>query len=247
MNGFVNVSGLRPILNPIKQRLEKLLQGVFPEENVDIKGSEFGATINQLYLSDHDKLMSIYKVLDRTPEMISAPFSPEVYGAVKSVGLKAPVLSSYPTWRLDLYNNRKNRWFPWHQENYHESFSANGVTLWAPLHKVGESESAQSMYIKPGSHKFGTLVLGKNKFDVVDERVKGIKEECVELEYGEGIIFNNYVLHKSGIIQRENAVRLTVQFRFDDLEDTEYKNSGWPQNYKIEDSVDTEKYPDLPH
>ena len=76
MNGFVNVSGLRPILKPIKQRLGKLLQAVFAEENIDIEGSEFGTTINQLYLSDYDKLMSIYKVLDRTPEMISAPFSP---------------------------------------------------------------------------------------------------------------------------------------------------------------------------
>ena len=102
------------------------------------------------------------------------------------------------------------------------------------------------MYVKPRSHQFGTLEIGENKFDIADERVSELDEKCVELEYGQGIIFNNFLVHRSGVITQKGGARMSVQIRFDDLDDVEYSRRGWPQNYRIVDAVDTMKFPDLP-
>jgi len=246
-NGFCKVSGLEPILTPLKKRIERLFISAFPNEDFDIEDQKFPVLINKLFLSDRERVLSIYQVLDRTPEMIATTFNEKIMAALKSIGLTNPALSSYPTWRLDLFNNTQNRWFPWHQENYHESFSDGGVTLWAPLHKVGQDQPSKSIFVKPGSHKFGTLDIGKNKFDIIDKRVENIPDQCVELEYGEGVLFSNYLVHKSGIIEQEGAMRFSIQLRYDDLDDKKYLENGWPQNYVIQDAVDTQKFPDLPN
>jgi hypothetical protein len=237
-DGFAVVDGFAEVMNLVKRRFHQILSqfmsGVPPLENEPA----FAAWVIDAYRIDKSRLMTVYAVLDRSFEMITASVSSPVRACLAGVGLGDPVLSSYPTWRLDVGDNPERRWFPWHQEKYHREFSDTGVTIWVPMHAVGDAVPCQTIHVKPGSHRFGTVQYGESKFDIIDPRVADMPEVPVRLEFGQGVVFSNFLIHRSGVITDPAGLRMSLQLRYDDLADEEYKGRGWPANYRIVDVKD---------
>lgn len=240
-DGFAVLSGLEHVFKPVRNRLEYLLSQQFPDIPPFSQFEDFSTYLINAYEQEKNKLLAVYTCLDRTLEIIQASIHPDIIDNLTKLGLN-PIFSNYPTWRLDVVNNSKHRWFPWHQEKYHDRFSDTGVTLWAPLHKIGPETKASSICVKPGSHKLKKVELGTHKFIITDPRLNDFETVPVFLEFGQCVVFSNYLLHKSGIISDENGIRLSLQFRYDDLNDEEYRRAGWPSNYVITDAVDEDKY-----
>jgi hypothetical protein len=164
--------------------------------------------------------------------MIALSSSAKIKAALSGI-VSYPVISSYPTWRLDVQANPGTRWFPWHQEKYNDRFSDLGVTFWMPMHDVSPDLPSSTLYIKPGSHRYGMLATGRDKFDVVDSRASEFPELGLELKLGQAVVMSNFLLHRSGVINDPNGVRLSIQLRYDDANDKKWKTNGWPANFKI--------------
>lgn len=234
--GFIVLQGLAGVLDPVRRRLEALLRDCFAGAPGFADFDTLSTYLNERYMSEREALLHVYSVLDRTPELVRAGVSAEILDVLRNAGLADPILSSYPTWRLDLHVNPPQRTFPWHQEKYHDLFSDRGVSIWAPLHAVSATLPSNTLWVKPGSHRFGVLRTGQDKFDIVDERVAGLRELPLNLEFGEAVLFSNLLLHRSGAITHPYGMRLSLQFRYDDLNDAEYRGQGWPANFKLVDA-----------
>lgn len=241
-NGFARFQGFKDVFLPIKLKLFKILKSTFPDIPSMEQYEDFAAFIVEKYETQKKDLLSLYDVLDRVPEMAAACSHPKMLEALNSLGLQTPLLSSYPTWRLDLCNNPHERWFPWHQDRYHDNFSNNSVTVWIPLFDVGPKMKSKSLGIKVGSHKLGVLETGATKFQITDRRFEELPEYELELKFGDFAVINSLVVHRSGVITEKPGMRMSLQFRYDDFDEPSYKKLGWPKNYRIVDAVDHERY-----
>lgn len=241
-DGYKIFRGYQHVFKPVRLRLESLFLSLFPScpsiENIE----DFAYFLTDQYQSNREEVLKVYDVFDRTFEMLRASSHPDLLQALSTLGLEDPIVSSYPTWRLDLSNNPPSRWFPWHQDNYHEFFSDNSVTVWSPLHLVGAQTKNSTLFFKKGSHANGVYKYGKNKFDIVDQRIHEFPEVTLDLNYGDFVAFNSSVVHRSGVITEAPGLRLSLQFRYDDLKDAAYKKKGWPRNFKFIDAISHEKY-----
>ncbi|MBX7148439.1 phytanoyl-CoA dioxygenase family protein [bacterium] len=240
--GYKVFSGFQNVFMPVKQKLEFLFKELYPSFPPIDQTEAVGSFLTQKYAEDREEVLKIYDLLDRTFEMFMACSHPQILEALKKIGVASPIASSYPTWRLDLSNNPPSRWFPWHQDSYHECFAGNSIVVWAPLHAVGPHTKNSSLLIKEGSHKNGVYECGKNKFDIIDTRIHDFKEVSLDLQFGDFVVFNSYIVHRSGIIKEAPGMRLSLQFRYDDIRDKEYKKKGWPKNFKIVDAVDDARF-----
>ena len=99
------------------------------------------------------------------------------------------------------------------------------------------------MWIKEGGHVYGMLQCGKSKFDIIDPKLKEFSEKGLELDFGDFVVFTNLLPHRSGSIRNANAVRLSLQLRFDDLCDPHYLSMGWPSNATQPDILPTNGSP----
>jgi len=242
IKGYQVFRGYSEVFLPIRNRLVALLKMKF-QELPSIQNEEaFGSFMGNAYETDKKSVLDLYSVFDRTPEMMLASFHPRIVGALKELGLQSPIVSSYPTWRLDLYNNPEKRWFPWHQDRYHENFSENSITAWIPLLNSGPKTKAKGLVIKEGSHKIGIAQTGANKFEITDSRIHDFKDVEHSLSFGDFVVLNSLVVHRSGVIKDEPGIRLTLQFRYDDLEEPSYLAKGWPRNFSIIDAINHDRF-----
>ncbi len=241
-DGYKVFRGYEHIFAPLRDKLESLFQDVFPDIPSIEESEAFGDFLTDQYQKNRDQVLMVYDVFDRTFEMLSACSHPDLKKALNSIGVESPVISSYPTWRLDLSNNPPDRWFAWHQDKYHENFADNNITCWVPLNPVGAKTKNSTLVFKKGSHINGVYRYGKNKFDITDSRIHLFPEIDLDLNFGDFVMFNSLVVHRSGIITERPGMRLSLQFRYDDIQDPTYKQLGWPRNFRITDSVDQERY-----
>lgn len=241
-DGYLQFEGFQEVFLPVKKKLFEILKSSFPQIPSFEDEEAFSEFIVNAYETEKKSLLSLYDVLDRIPEMAAACAHPQILEVLHQVGIQTPLLSSYPTWRLDLCNNPKERWFPWHQDRYHENFADNSVTIWIPLFSVGPQQKGKSLVIKVGSHKLGVLETGETKFTITDRRFESYPEKEVELHFGDFVVLNSLVVHRSGVITEHPGVRMTLQFRYDDLDEPNYRKSGWPRNYQIIDAVDHKRF-----
>lgn len=65
----------------------------------------------------------------------------------------------------------------------------------------------------------------------------------MKIQSGEGfpdvsiVIFSNLLAHRSGPIETQGGMRLSLQLRYDDVEDEDYRSAYWPANFKIIDAI----------
>ena len=111
----------------------------------------------------------------------------------------------------------------------------NSITYWLPLQPV--SSTLGGIEVVPGSHRESL-----RKFKVMNEAAKSksshlspndivLEEEpkepgdAVELEYGDGIVFSQFLLHRS-LEHSGHRIRWTVQVRHSDALDENYRDRG---------------------
>ena len=103
--------------------------------------------------------------------------------------------------------NEKHTVVQWHTDTFYTCKDGEYVHFWAPIIEDA-SENLGSLHILPGSHKKpfkGEIRNSTNggsdihKFSVSDEFVKEYDEIVVELKQGQGLFFNQYLVHRGGI------------------------------------------------
>jgi len=127
--------------------------------------------------------------------------------------------------------------FPWHQDYTYDPSSPGGLVYWIPLKNVREENG--SIEIASGSHKRGIRKVrvvnesnekssGSKLYEIEDlSDIEKASRFFAELDYGQFIIFNNLLLHRSGANQSK-ATRWTIQIRYGDFENDFAASKGWP-------------------
>lgn len=144
---------------------------------------------------------------------------------ISSFGYQLPNLELPPYMRCDIPVKEQSL-FKQHQDYSYNIGSENSITIWIPLQNVSIDEGA--LLCAPGSHKMGVL---KNKNGIIDDALN-FDFESVSVKFGEALIFNQKLVHKSGL-NISNNVRFSVILRYSDLKDEDFLRRGCPINHEI--------------
>ncbi len=198
---------------------KKLINLDFKEHNYIKKNSKSLSqlidNINHLE-NNHSISSKIYKFIPTMVDMWSFSTQPKLIKLLKSLGIKSPTFSTVPCMRID----RPNENFfatPWHQDYWYSFISNESVTIWIPLLQIPKSMGR--LIVLPKSHKFGLKKFNNAKnsndpfviSDLPKKQLSNQKE--VNVPYGSILIFNQCLLHKSGI-NKSNNCRISIQLRY---------------------------------
>jgi ectoine hydroxylase-related dioxygenase (phytanoyl-CoA dioxygenase family) len=103
--------------------------------------------------------------------------------------------------------NKKHTVVQWHTDTFYTCKDGEYVHFWAPI--IDDAiENLGSLHILPGSHKkpfkgeirdSSNSVSDIHKFSISDEFVKEYDEIVVELKQGQGLFFNQDLVHRGGV------------------------------------------------
>lgn len=167
-----------------------------------------------------------------------------IHQLLKKIGLQQTTMTMPPRLRLD-FPNEDEFLQPDHQDHYYHEGDPHFVTIWFPL--VSVTADMGALGIRPRSHENGLL-----PFRAIQTRPyflleKGpwqtqypLQEVC--LDTNEVVVFHMDLIHKSGL-NRGRHPRVTVQLRYNDLQNPQYAEQGWPPSYRIVSRKDTHTLP----
>lgn len=150
---------------------------------------------------------------------------------LKILGIKNPHISTRPV----LFSNSKhlaknniNHSVPPHQDWASMQGSINSIVVWIPLININQSLGPIALF--PKSHKEGLLSEQKlGGFGMVD-KYKENDYISFNVRQGDIILFNNFLVYKSGKNVTDN-IRWSCHMRYNDLFDTSFIKRGYPHAY----------------
>lgn len=196
-------------------------------------GNEFylGSPIKPEYTN---KIGEYYKTLRYLPELLMLASSNKIISLMKNLGLERPCIMNANNIRVDTPDNRAL--FHWHQDTTYLLGSINAITVWIAL--TGANRQRGSIELIPGSHKSGFFPFffpngTPAQKSYVSPRDLYLLEEpigdplMVEVDPGDLVIFHQMLLHRS-TPNFSNYPRITVQLRYSDFNNKEFKKAGYP-------------------
>ncbi|MEX0346025.1 MAG: phytanoyl-CoA dioxygenase family protein [Rhizobiaceae bacterium] len=179
---------------------------------------------------------NFYRSLRYLPSLGRLANSELLCGFSKQLGLEQPIVMNASNIRMDVGGHNPNK-FHWHQDYTYLLGSRNSVTYWIPLQDV--SQELGGIELVPGSHQFGlsdfsttndtveekTSHVSPSDIVLKDEPVSGA--EAAQLNYGDGLVFSQFLLHRS-LEHRHSRVRWTIQVRHSDAMEPFYREHGCP-------------------
>ena len=145
----------------------------------------------------------------------------------KIFNFKLIQIGDYPRLRLDLPDNRNND--PWHQEAMNYDAPRDSITLWLPLVKM--YKSLGRLEIKRDSRKIGLLKYSTHKtrpyFRVCKKSLNKLPSWKPYVPFGKFIVFNHAVPHRSTRNVSRKFVRISIQIRYNFLDNKVYNNANY--------------------
>jgi hypothetical protein len=195
-----------------------------------------GPVLNEFHASHREDFLLVWEAIRRLLPLIELTALPEVVELVRGVGVEYPILSSYPAVRLDLSSQPETRHFPPHREMIDDLGSFNAAAIWIPLQDVGPDTGTGMLHVGLGSHR-DEFSEGQGegglKYKIDDPKYAVDQLSAIPMHKGDCLVFTFHTVHASGRFTSENAVRGSIQLRFDDLRDPDYAARGWPQNFTV--------------
>ena len=125
--------------------------------------------------------------------------------------------------------------------------SLNSMVVWVALCDIDISLGA--LEVIPNSHKQGLQTFEMvDSFGLVSEEIlDGQKFVPVEVKKGDVLFFSSFLIHQSGNNSTENGIRWSCHFRYNDMNETQFIERGYPHPYVYypNPEVITKNYPDI--
>ena len=226
-NGYVVIKNLF-----IKSEVKHLLNSF--EENIDYCNKTFyekKRLLNNIdqkyfYLKKRDNILRSrsYDISKYHPALFSMATKKKLLKIIKSI-LQEPFFLDQPQIRVD--DNENTHSLPLHQEIFGQ-MSSKILTLWMPLTNVSKKNGTLALVKK--SHKFGPL---KHKFYYIKgNKYHGVKKEIIKkyeidflnLNAGDGVIFDPYLIHGTGK-NFTKKIRWTFVARYNAISGIKYLNN----------------------
>ena len=201
--------------------------------------------IFDLFQKDFESFHGCAKLCQNLISLAALQCDENIINLLKNIGLRSPVINTRPLLSISSpYTSSKDIYWkvPSHQDWPSMQGSLNGITCWIPL--VNIDKEIGSLQILPKSHLFGCL-------EHQDCGVPFIKDDfenwiSVEMEVGDILLFNTLTIHKSGVNIKEDAIRWSAHFRYDDFQENSFIKRKYPR-HRIDKRKEGILYPNFPN
>lgn len=220
-NGYIIIED--DIFSKIKKKIEGEIFGIYLSLSKSNKKINLKNIVNYKsllkYLIPLDsklKLISILYDLCPANPYISTLHNQEIFlKIIKQLRIKKPLLGTMTGVRFDRPNDEKRN-TAIHQDQWYSFLSDNALTIWFNLDVMEKSLGPLIVYPKTHLKKIYNFIdNNKGTFDI---RKKNLlpKEMEIKLQKNQILIFNQYLLHKSGNNVSDKP-RVSLQIRYNDL------------------------------
>lgn len=241
-NGIIKIKKLlkKKDISKILKNINLLFLNELKNKKLIDKKKQVNLLENPKYL---DKYRKIYpseynnltlKVMQKFLEVYNIGSTNKILSLVKCLGLKSPAFSTDPLIMLNskFTNNKQGMGYaPYHQDWRTIQGSLNCLVIWVPLVKI--LSNMGSIFYLPSTHKKGLFKTKKHSwFETIPLSNSEIaREKKDNLEIGDAFIFSSFLVHRSAI-NKSNKIRVSLQYRFNDLAEQSYIQRNFPVNYK---------------
>jgi len=195
-----------------------------------------GQNMFDLYQHDRQLFINCCKICHDLPSIWQMGSNPAMIKFVQNLGLKQPVITMKPVLLFSCESLASDEFY-WkalpHQEWFATRGSLNSIVVWIPLCDI--QQKLGYLEIVPNSHTIGLLEheIKEPAIRITDEHLQNITFQPIPMCYGQILAFSSFLIHRSGVNQKTNEVRLTVSYRFDDATDPTFLKRGYfrPFNY----------------
>ena len=201
--------GITNILDAIIVRAKK----EYPKhQNILDNADNISTKMNVLETVDHKYVAELHDCMltANNPYIAKIISSENVLNVVNNLLGKTsdnPLFTTSSMGIFSMPHNTKHTVVQWHTDTFYTCKGGEYVHFWAPIIE-DSSEDLGSIHILPGSHKepftgeirdSSNLESDIHKFSISDEFVQKYDEIVVELKQGQGLLFNQYLVHRGGL------------------------------------------------
>ena len=188
----------------------------------ELSNESFEKILNQLNQHEQGQVAKItpvlYEAFPKYHSVLGLLDNKFIIRLCKALGLSHPSPSTVPVSRIDRPGNAFYD-TPWHQDGWYTMFCPNAVTFWLPVTKLRRDMGL--IQVVPKSHVQGLLPFkkfdeGYEPYVAANAQQLNSKTKEVMVRDDEVLVFNQYLLHKSGI-NTSNKCRVSLQLRYNDL------------------------------
>lgn len=201
--------------------IESITQEIYSLFEVHSNNGFTGSlAIIEIFQRDFDLFHHLAKQSQSLFSINRLSLSPTMEKILNKLGLKNPIINTKPLVSYSCISTASNDFYwkvPQHQDFESTKGSKNGVTCWMPL--VNVTKELGPLEIYPKSHKKGHLP-HNSRFELTDK----FNDSCFEslpLYIGDALFFSYFTVHRSGVNIKTDEIRLSMHFRYDDLENYE--------------------------
>ncbi|MDC3260120.1 phytanoyl-CoA dioxygenase family protein [bacterium] len=239
-NGFVKLENCIPInvLDEIRVQSKKIFQKQLNLKgiNVDLHNdTDFEKSLYRLFNEDYDAFIGAAKLCQHQLPIHKLAVSKEVIETIRHLGVANPSICVKP---IVYFNSRHiakqvgHYKTPAHQDWRSMQGSVNSIVVWIPLVDIDMGLGA--LEVIPKSHLSGILNTVKDDWyrTIKDDRFDEEKFISLEVEKGDVVCFNSFLVHRSGNNTSEN-IRWSMHYRYNDIDEATYVERKFPHPYIV--------------
>lgn len=216
VDGVLSDADLNLIQGSVTNMLDAIIERAKKEhpgqqtllENAD----NISAKMNALEDVDHKYIAELHDCMltANNPYIAKIVSSESVLNVVNSLlgqTTNNPLFMTSSMGIFSMPKNTKHTVVQWHTDTFYTCKDGNYVHFWAPFIEDA-TKSLGSLNVLPGSHKYPfkgeTRTVSENgsdihKFSISNEVVNEYDDVVVELKKGQGIFFNQHLVHRGGL------------------------------------------------
>ena len=178
-----------------------------------------------LYAKDFERYYDLAKKCGKLLSLHQTASCELIFDALCKFGIGCPLVNTKPLVSFScksLSDNDYRYWkIPAHQDYESTWGTTNGLTCWVPL--VDVDEELGPLEVIPGSHTNG-LYEHISRYEIKDP----VEGDFVSLpmNVGDALFMSYFLVHRSGLNVRDDKIRLSVHFRYDDVFGKKWKASS---------------------
>jgi len=116
-----------------------------------------------------------------------------------------------------------------HQDWPQSRGSINSLSVWIPLMDINENNCP--LLVIPKSNHDGFINGNKNSLNIVVDKYSEDKFENVLMDKGDCILFNGWIVHKTGLFKNNEKIRIALVLRYNDLNDNYFISNQYYISY----------------
>ena len=182
------------------------------------------ADVVRLYQTRKDIWIAAVEQFPYLPDLVGQSANPRLVELARLAGVRSPAISGFGVALLVNMPEDDKRLYRAHQDITFIPGSLNSVTIWVPLQD--SPAPLGPLEVVPGSHKLGLLETNGVTDVKKNELLKPFPDKAfipVPIVAGQCILFSKFLVHRSGR-NRTQDVRISLQFRYNDLASPEYQS-----------------------